>query len=103
MKCRTLIEFAFDFDLAAVFLNNSMHNRQPEARSVIFGCKKRIEHVWDVLWFDSLTTVANADSQNLVRLTICLSQGGNDFFVAPNLGADVQCASIFHRVHGIQE
>src|SRR3982750_3659027 len=98
MKCSTFVQFAFDFDLAAMFLNDSMNDRESETRSVIFRCEKRIEHVWDVFGFYSLPTVANTDSQNLVRLTVRLSQGGNDLLVAPNLGTDVQRASIFHRV-----
>ena len=52
MKSCTFRKLALYFDLAAVFLNDSMNNGESQAGPVIFGGKKRIEHVWHVLGFN---------------------------------------------------
>src|ERR1043166_9993780 len=61
-------EFSFHFELPGVFLDDSVHNRQAQARPVIFRGEKWIEDVRDVFIANALAIVAHGDAQNLVRL-----------------------------------
>ena len=66
MKRRSFLQLTFHFNLAAVFLNNSVHDRQPEAGPVIFRGKKWIEDMRDVLLANALPIIANTDPQGIV-------------------------------------
>ena len=72
MKRCTFVEFAFDFDLAAMFLNDSVDNRQSESGSVIFRREERIEHVGEILGLNSFATVANTYPQHFGAFAIGL-------------------------------
>ena len=61
------MQLAFDLNLSAVFLNDSVHDRQPEAGAVIFGREEWIEYVGEIFRFDAFSGIANCDSEGVGR------------------------------------
>ena len=93
VKRRAFFQFAFHFDLAAMFLNDSMHNRQTQPGAVIFGGEKRIEYVRNIFTANSFATIANSDPKNLVRFAVRTRDRGNPFLTSPYLTSVVTVRS----------
>jgi hypothetical protein len=62
VKSGALGKLALHFDLAPVFLNDSVDNRQPESCSVILRRKKWIENARYILGTNAFTVIANGDA-----------------------------------------
>jgi len=103
VKRRALLEFALHFDLAAMFLNYSVDDRQSQAGAVIFCAKKRIENMGDVLAANSFARVADGDAKDCLRLAITMRDRGQQPLVVPDSCPYTEFTASLHRIHGVNE
>ena len=103
MESCSFRELTLDLDLPAVLLDDSMHDRQSQSRSVILRGKKWVENVGDIFAFDTLAIVAHRHAQDFIAVSIRAADSRNPFVRGTNLSRHRQFAAVIHRVHRIKE
>jgi len=63
-------QFAFHFDLASVFFNNSVNDRQPQPGPIILRRKKRIEDVGQIFGGNTLAVVSYRNTKNFTPVAV---------------------------------
>ena len=70
MKGGAFGQFAFHFDLASVFFNNSVNDRQPQPCPIILCRKKWIEDVGQIFGGNTLAVVAYSNTKDFTRVAV---------------------------------
>src|SRR5262245_10737316 len=79
------IEFAFNLDLASMFLHDSMDDRQPKACPIVFSREEGIKYMRHIIGFDSHPIVFDRDPKNLTHTGFCAGKSGRPCFGRANL------------------